>query len=172
MSHSQNHESCWRFCTKKVFARRSFYPQRPLHIGAFAHRSWLHRAVFTHKLSYIPMLVDTEAFTDRSFYTEAYTHGNFHTQKLKHRAVLCTQKLLHREAFTHRSLCTEQPLDRAVFTRRSCHFLETDALIRRSLYTQNFLHAERFLHREPFDREAFAQSNFKPLHIFFSQSNL
>ena len=80
----------------------------------FSHSTLLHREAFTHKSQ---KLSRTEAFTQRSFYTEELLHGSFqtltqrsfYTQKLLHAAnfdteKFFTQKISHREAFTHRSL--------------------------------------------------------------------
>ena len=62
----------------------------------------LHTDAFTYRPFYTQTLLHTDPFTHRSFYTQtllhtdAFTHRNFYTQKL-----------LHTETFTHRSFYTQ-----------------------------------------------------------------
>ena len=68
------------------------------------------------------------------------------------------QKLLHTEAFTHRSLHTQKLLHTEAFTHK--HFytqklLHTEAFTHRSFYTQSLLHTEPFTHRTFYAQKIF-----------------
>ena len=73
----------------------------------------------------------------RVFTEELYT-GIFYTEKLVHREdfthrIFYTEKLLHRKGFTHRSFYTEKSLYRVVLTQRSClHTLDKSGSFKRS----------------------------------------
>ena len=107
-----------------------------------------------------------------SFYRDAFTQGNFYTQtqKLLHREAFTHSKLSHREAFTHRSFSTQQ-----AFTQRSFYTQEafthskllhaanfyTEKLLRTaSFYTEELLHREAFTHSKLSHREAFTHRSF------------
>ena len=71
-------------------------------------------------------------FTQRSFYTEL---EKLIHRKFLHRANFYTEKPLHREAFTHRSLYTPPP-----FTHRN--FYKQQTFTQRSMYTEKLLNTE------------------------------
>jgi hypothetical protein len=107
-----------------------------------ATHTLLDTETFSHKRLYTQKLSPTEAFIQRSFYTkkplytEALTQSGFCTNRLLHRNLsqtnscytsrssfytqslytqtLFPKKLLHRDAFTQRSLATDKP----------CHILD------------------------------------------------
>ena len=75
----------------------------------------LHTDAFTHRRFYTQTLSNTDAFTHRSFYAQTLLH----TDAFTHRP-FCTQKLLHTDAFytetfTHRSFYTHTHLLRNIF---------------------------------------------------------
>ena len=94
--------------------------------------------------------------------TEAFTHRGFYTEK----SLLCTQKALHREAFTQRSFCTQAPrsfhtqifLHEEVFTIYTEGFLRTDAFAHRSFYTEKPLHRGAFTHKSVYTQQAFTHT--------------
>ena len=151
-----------------MFAHRSFfYTEKPLHRGAFTHKSiYTHRGFYTEKslhkgAFYTQKVLHREVFTPRSFCTQ--TSRSLYTQKLLHKEVFTqiysfhTQTRLHTEAFTQRSLYTlhREFLHTEAFTHSEI-FTQTfhteklshiEAFTQRSLYTKWFLHTETFTHK-------------------------
>ena len=121
------------------------------------------RNFYTQKLLHTEGLLHTEAFTHGRFYTNI-----FFTQKRLHTEELYTEKPLHREVFTQRSLDTEKLLHTEAFTEKSLYTeellhteaLHTDAFTQRSLYTRTRLHREAFTNRSFYTKKAFAQRSF------------
>ena len=67
-----------------------------------------------------------------------------------HRKHFYTQKLLHTDAFTHKSFYTQKLLHTAAFTHKSFHIqklLQTDTFTHRPFYTQTLVHTDGFTHR-------------------------
>ena len=77
-------------------------------------------------------LLPTRLNSSHLFSQRCFTQGNLYTQKLLHREAFTHSKLSHREAFTQRSFYTEQ-----AFTQRS--FYTQQAFTRRSFYTEQAL---------------------------------
>ena len=67
-------------------------------------------------------------------HTDAFTHRSFYTQTFLHTKSFYTRTLLHTEAFTHRHFYTQTLLHTGAFTHRS-------------VFTQTILHTETFTHR-------------------------
>jgi hypothetical protein len=115
--------------------------------------SWriLHRYVSTNRRRYAQKLL--------------YTQSKFYAQILLHRKVcdgLCTEKLLHTDAFTHRGVYTKNILHTRTFTHRCfaqrcfCTHKGTQAFLHAEPFTQRHLCTEQqFLHKE-----TFTQTNF------------
>ena len=102
------------------------------------------------------MLLHTDPFTHRRFYTQTllhtdpFTHRSFYTQKLLHTEAVDTQTPLHTDAFTHRSFYTQRLLHTDSFTHRRFYtqtLLHTDPFTHRPFYTQTLLQTETFTHR-------------------------
>ena len=97
-------------------------------------------------------------FTQRRF--DTYTP--IHTEAFRHRLLFReSQKLWHREAFTHRIVYTQKLLHTRAFPQRSFwaqQLLHTDAFTHRSLYTRRLLRTEAFTQTEkPLHTDAFPQ---------------
>ena len=146
-----------RLTSSQLFSAHSHQSKRPLRFPEtrFVTEKLLHTASFcTEKLAH------TEAFSQRqgsfytktgklwlteSFYTEqAFTHSkllhkNHSIEQLLHAAssALTCSKLLHTEAFTHRSFCTERHLQRSFTHSKVSH---KEAPTQKSLYTEKLLH--------------------------------
>ena len=77
---------------------------------------------------------------------------------------ICTQKLLHREAFTHRKLLhTEAFTQRSFYTEKLWHtasFVHKEAFTHRNIYKQKLLHREAFTHRNFYTEQALSQRSF------------
>ena len=79
-----------------------------------------------------------------------------------------TQKLLRKEAFTHRGFYTQTPLHTDAFTHRRFYtqtLLHRDPFTHTSFYTQKLLHTETFTHRSFYTQtlshtEAFTHKHF------------
>ena len=147
-------EACSQSLQTKGLTQRGLYTEQLLHTDAFTQRCTeqllhtnaprlLRTEVFTHKL-YTEKPLHRASFKHRSIYTQKlYTHTKaLHTHTPVH------TELLHKDAFTHRSLFTEQGLHRAAFTQR-------EAFAQSSLY--NLIHTEtlntqmpKLLHRQVF----------------------
>ena len=122
-----------------------------LHTEAFEHRclstqKHLLRDALTYTRLYTQKLLDTDCFSGnrRSFDTEKPLHREsftlLHTQAFP-------QKLLHREAFEHRSFYTQTPL-------------HTEACTHGGLYAQKLLHREASTHRRFPTEKPIPQSSF------------
>ena len=127
---------------RQVFTHRGIY-SKVLHTdaaNASTHRSFwtqvpFHTEAFTQRCFDIHTPIHTEAFRHRWFFRESqklWHRESFFTQKLLHTQAF-PQKLLHREAFEHRSFYTQTPLHTEACTRR---LLCTEAFTQRSLYKQ------------------------------------
>ena len=110
--------------------------------------------------------------------TEAFTQGSFYTQQLLHREAFTHGIFLHAKAFTHRCLYAkklfyrEKPLRKAVFTHRRVYArkpLRAKAFTKSSFYTRALLHTDAFTHRsfhtrmlsrKPLRTDAFIQRTF------------
>ena len=80
---------------------------------------------------------------------------------MTHRRV-CTQTLLHTDAFTHRRFNTQTLLHTEACTHRRFYtqtLLHTDAFAQRRSYTQTLLHTDAFTHRR-FTQDAFTHRLF------------
>ena len=90
--------------------------------------------------------------TERSFdgekllHREAFTHRSFYT------ASFYTEKLLHRRAFTRRSFYTQKPL---LYTQQ--------AFTQRIFYTEKPLHREAFTHKNLYTEKLLHTHTHKPL---------
>ena len=98
------------------------------------------------------MLLHTDTFTQRHFYTQTLlTKTLLHTGAFTHRSVY-TQTLLHTktfthshtEAFTHRRFDTQALLHKHFYIQTLLH---TNSFTHRRFYTQKLLHADAFTHR-------------------------
>ena len=83
--------------------------------------------------------------------TEACTHRRFSTQKLLHKEAF-THIRFYTEASTHRSFYTQNLLHREAFTRR--HF-DTQTLWHTAAFTHNGFYTQKPLHTEPFSHRHF-----------------
>ena len=84
------------------------------------------------------MVLHTDAFTHRHFYTYAFAHGRLYIQT----PYIYTKTLVHTDAFTHRHLTlrrlyTQTLLYTKLFTHSKMP-LQTEASTHRDFYTQNF----------------------------------
>ena len=123
-----------------------------LHSEALAQKSFHTANLFSPTSFYTLQLIHTGTFTCRSFDTDAFTQRSFYTQKLPHaeafrQSSFHAQKLLHTEAFTHRSLYTQR-------------LLHTEAFTKGSFYTEN-LSTEQFLHASNSNRPLLP-THFRP----------
>jgi hypothetical protein len=116
--------------------QRNLYTQQLLHTDACP----LHRAIFTHRSLYTHMLLHKAS--QSSFYRQTLSHSH-------------TQMPLHTEAFTRRNqcVCTQKLLHTDAFAQRILHS-------RRSFYTHTPLHTESFYTQRLLHREVFTQSSF------------
>ena len=115
------------------------------------------------------MLLNTDAFPHRSIYPDTLgIYTPIHTEAFRHRVFFReSQKLWHREAFTHRSFYTQKLLHTEAFTHRTFYtqkLLHTEAYTLKSFYTQKLVHTEAFTHRsfyteKPLHTDAFPQKN-------------
>ena len=128
------------------------------HIGAFTQKSFIQRKDFTQK----PLLKGTFAHKRPG----AFRHRSFYTKKSLHRYV-CSQKFLHREAFTQKSF----------FAQKHCY--TASCYIHRGFYTEKSLYkgafyTQGFLYREVFTLRNFCTRNvLELLHTkFVRQRNL
>ena len=97
----------------------------------------------------------------REVITESfYTHRRVCTQKRLHREAF-TKEILHTRAFTHRRCCTQTLLHKEVFTQR--------ALTHRRVYRQKLLHNEVFTQRA-FTHGSFPTQKFLHREIFTQRS--
>ena len=103
-------------CIANTFTHKSFYTQMLLHTDPFTHRPFYTQSFYPQKL------LHTEAFTHIRFHTDAVMYTDTFTQTLLH------TKLLPTEAFTYRSFYTH-------------------TLLHRCFYTQTLLHTDTFTHR-------------------------
>ena len=106
------------------------------HDRTFAHRSFMHTNTFTHKRFYTHThkgFSPTTVFKHKRSYTQLFSYQQilFYTQAFIPRS-FNTQKLLHTNTFTHRSVYTQQ-----AFTYRS--------FCRPMLLPQKLLHAKPLL---------------------------
>ena len=100
----------------------------------------LHTDAFADKGFYSQKLVHTDAFTYRHFYTDTFTRRHVYTQTLLH-----TETFTRTETFTHRRFYTQRLLHtQTLFTHRR-------------FYTQTLLHKETFLHTHT---DAFTHRHF------------
>ena len=130
------------------FASRCFYTQKAFEHRCLSTQKHLLRDALTYTRLYTQKLLDTDCFSGnrRSFDTEKPLHREsftlLHTQAFP-------QKLLHREAFEHRSFYTQTPLHTEACTHGGLYAQKL--LPQRSLYTQTFSHrktdsTEQLLH--------------------------
>ena len=122
----------------------------------------LHTDAFTHKHFYTQRLLHTYAFAQtlshaETLHTDDFSHRYFYTQTLLHRRFyrntftrrdFYTQKLLHTEAFTL--------LHADAFTHRRFY---TNTFTRRDFYTQTLLHTDTF-YTQKLDTDAFTHRHF------------
>ena len=93
-------------------------------------------------------------FTGKLLHTEAFTHRSFDTEKP-----------LHRGAFTYRRVSTKKPLHTEAFTQSS--FYTKKFFTQTNLYTEKLVHTEAFTQSSLLGREIFTQRSFhteKSLH--------
>ena len=117
------------------FTQSNFYTQKPLHTYAFTQS------------------ITKQFFTDRPSHT--LTHRCFYTQKrfTRRNQCVCTQKLLHTDAFAQRILHSR----RSFYTHTPLHTesFYTQRLLHREVFTQSSFYTQELLRTE-----AFAQSSF------------
>ena len=110
----------------------------------------------------------TETFTQRSLCTEELLHTEaftqtFYTEESLHTEVLTRRSLYRKETSTQRSLYTEETFTQSrLYTEELLH-------THRSVYAQNFLHREVFTGKQ-MRTETFTQRNFYT--VFFQQREL
>ena len=105
----------------------------------------------------------TPVFTEKHLHREAFTERSIHTEKL-----------VHREAFTHRSFYSHKLLRTEASTQvTQRNFYTEPACTQRSCYTHthNLLHIEGFTQRNSYTDQAFTQRNFYT-EPSFTQGNL
>ena len=96
--------------------------------------------IFTYKHAHTYKHASHTTVTD-------FLHRFFTAPTLLHTIVICAQKLLHRDAFTHKHfihkhICTQTLLHTNSFTHKHHKHFYTQ-----SFYTQTLLHADAFTHR-------------------------
>ena len=96
--------------------------------------------IFTYKHAHTYKHASHTTVTD-------FLHRFFTAPTLLHTIVICAQKLLHRDAFTHKHfihkhVCTQTLLHTNSFTHKHHKHFYTQ-----SFYTQTLLHADAFTHR-------------------------
>ena len=125
---------------RKLLHTEAFMHTKVLHPDVFAHRQRLRREGFYTTKAFAHRSFDTQTlfhtqsfhFTLRSFYTDKLLHSHRHfyvqmllhgrscTDKCVHAGSFYTEKVLHREAFTCRSLYTQKVLQAKAFDNRNC----------------------------------------------------
>ena len=158
---------CWEGAALKMRSCwHGFYTEQLLHRGAL-HRGTLHGGAFTQRSLYTGRTLHRESFTQRNFYTGKVLHRSFYTEKSLYIVVLCsldteklanthreaTEKLLHAEALTQRSLYTEELLHREACTHRG-------AFPHRRFNTKKLLHRAAFTHRHVYTQRGFTHVSF------------
>ena len=133
---------------KLLHSHRGFYTEKSLHKGAFYTQKVLHRAVFT------PRSFCTQ--TSGSFFTQNFLHEEGLTERVFTHRRVCTQKLLHRKAFTQRSFYTRKLLHTVKslhrrFTQRSFH---TQKLLHKEVFTQSCFYIQKLLHTKAFTQRS------------------
>ena len=128
------------------------------------HRRFLNTDAFTRTHTQKLSNFSTKAFThrSRSLYIEELLHTTAFTQ-----GRLCTEDLLHTEAFTHRSFshrsfCTEKSLHRGAFTQTLLH---RGAFAQRSIYTEELLHAEASTHKNFYTEKSLHRRAFTQISL-------
>ena len=133
-----------------------------LHTDTFTHRHFYTQTLLTKSL------LHTGAFTHRSIYTQTLLHTktftHSHTEAFTHRR-FDTQALLHTNAFTYKHFYTQTLLHIDAFTRKSFYtqtLLHTEALTHKRFYTQTVLHTRRFYTQSLLHTDAFTH---RPAHV-------
>ena len=133
---------------------KCFWTQMPFHTEAFTQIRLAYTRLYTQKL------LDTECFSEN--------HRSFDTEKHL-RTEAFTQKLLHTEAFTHRTFYTQKLLHTEAYTLKSFYtqkLVHTEAFTHRSFYTEKPLHTDAFPQKNRFHRAAF--THFKKSQFYVS----
>ena len=130
---------------KKAFTQRSFCTQELLHKKTFIQESF-----YTQKLSHTEALYTEKSYTEELLRTDAFTQRSLYTEELLHTEAFYAQNLLHKVAFTQRSLTSYADYTEKlsgtedVYTEKSLH---RGAFTHRRVYTEKSLHRGAFAHR-------------------------